>query len=78
MMYNHKYKSLVVYNNYNISLYYISDPDLKQQKEKNRAKAKQLKNKHFCEIVAAGYVTVVHNIRASAKIIPKTAFLKGI
>lgn len=32
----------------------------------------------ICEIAKSAYVDVIHNVRASAKILPKTAFFKDI
>ncbi|XP_063537870.1 juvenile hormone-binding protein-like [Cydia strobilella] len=38
---------------------------------------KQLWKTNFCKIVEKAYVTVVHNIRAAAKVLPATAFFKN-
>ncbi|XP_045769182.1 juvenile hormone-binding protein-like [Maniola jurtina] len=52
------------------------DEILKEKKEK--FKRKELQKLVFCKMVEKAYVTVVHNIRAAAKILPKSAFLEGV
>lgn len=54
------------------------DKDLKDKKQKYNSKRKEIQQNVFCKIVEKAYVTVVHNIRAAAKILPKSAFLKGV
>ncbi|CAH2238390.1 juvenile hormone-binding protein-like [Pararge aegeria] len=52
------------------------DDSLKEKKE--NFKKKELQKLVFCKMVEKAYVTVVHNIRAAAKILPKSAFLDGV
>ncbi|CAH2084678.1 unnamed protein product [Euphydryas editha] len=55
-----------------------NDKDLKERNQRYNAKRKEIQQNVFCKIVEKAYVTVVHNIRAAAKILPKSAFLKGV
>ncbi|XP_041979953.1 juvenile hormone-binding protein-like [Aricia agestis] len=55
-----------------------NDKDITDMRRNYASKSKELREKEICEIVNRAYVTVVHNIRASAKILPKSAFLKGV
>ncbi|XP_034829034.1 juvenile hormone-binding protein-like [Maniola hyperantus] len=52
------------------------DEILKEKKE--NFKRKDLHKSVFCKMVEKAYVTVVHNIRAAAKVMPKSAFLEGV
>ncbi|CAK1555363.1 unnamed protein product [Leptosia nina] len=54
------------------------DPEIQAEREKIKSEATDNGNRLLCAIVEKAYVTVVHNIRASAKILPKDAFLKGV
>ncbi|XP_047531247.1 juvenile hormone-binding protein-like [Vanessa atalanta] len=54
------------------------DKDLKERKQRYNARRKEIQQNVFCKMVENAYVTVVHNIRAAAKILPKSAFLKGV
>ncbi|OWR52356.1 juvenile hormone-binding protein-like [Danaus plexippus] len=54
------------------------DTDLQGRKQRYYANQKDIEQRIFCEIVSHAYKTVVHNIRAAAKILPKSAFLKGV
>ncbi|XP_022124901.2 juvenile hormone-binding protein isoform X1 [Pieris rapae] len=55
-----------------------SDPDIQPEREKIKSNSADKGKSLLCAIVEKAYVTVVHNIRASAKILPKDAFLKGV
>lgn len=57
---------------------FFIDKDLRDKKQKYSSKRKEIQQNVFCKIVEKAYVTVVHNIRAAAKILPKSAFLKGV
>ncbi|XP_050679003.1 juvenile hormone-binding protein-like isoform X2 [Leptidea sinapis] len=46
--------------------------------EDYKTKCLEMRQKILCSIVDEAYVSVVHNIRASAKILPKEAFLTGV
>ncbi|CAH0719952.1 unnamed protein product, partial [Brenthis ino] len=53
-----------------------SDKELKERKQKYSAKKKEIQRNVLCKIVEKAYITVVHNIRAAAKVLPRTAFIK--
>ncbi|XP_023954312.1 juvenile hormone-binding protein [Bicyclus anynana] len=52
------------------------DEDEKLKEKKEIFKQNELQKLVFCKMVEKAYVTVVHNIRAAAKILPKSAFLE--
>ncbi|XP_038213991.1 juvenile hormone-binding protein-like [Zerene cesonia] len=52
--------------------------DLKEEKVYWGSHREENYKKIFCSIVGEAYVTVVHNIRAAAKVLPKEAFLKDL
>lgn len=58
--------------------YCFTDATAQARLPEYTAKALALRKKAICKIAELGYVNVVHNIRASAKILPKTAFFKDV
>uniref|UniRef100_A0A2A4J409 Juvenile hormone binding protein n=1 Tax=Heliothis virescens TaxID=7102 RepID=A0A2A4J409_HELVI len=56
----------------------LNDADAKAMKPDYEANKVTLRKKTLCHIVEAAYVTVIHNIRAVAKLFPKEAFFLDI
>ncbi|XP_072932634.1 juvenile hormone-binding protein-like [Epargyreus clarus] len=55
-----------------------ADPEIKVIREQNKDRIRMLRNESLCHITRKAYVTLIHNLRAAAKLLPTTDFLIGV
>lgn len=51
---------------------------MQEMKKEIGEKREQMLKSGLCHLLKLAYPTVIHNIRASAKLLPKSAFFKNI
>lgn len=54
------------------------DPDAAARRADYLKRATEIRQKAVCKIIAVAYGTVISNLRAAAKVLPKSAFFKDI
>ncbi|XP_053604617.1 juvenile hormone-binding protein-like [Plodia interpunctella] len=55
-----------------------NDADFQAEREKYLEVATKTRRKIICDVVKTVYITAIHNIRASARILPKSAYFKDV
>ncbi|KAL4713147.1 hypothetical protein ACJJTC_018792, partial [Scirpophaga incertulas] len=56
----------------------FNDPETNSRKRVYQTKLQDFRKQAVCKILSAAYVNVIHNIRATAKILPKTSFFTDV